>query len=106
MLSASPVPFSSKSCIIITPANYSGHFLHMSFSSTLHSIWAFLWPFLKAIAPAVLFLLLFAIVRSLWLYWRNRIFESSLTFKLVELKMPREITRSPRSMDQFFHAVG
>lgn len=55
--------------------------------------------------PAILFFFLFPTVQSLWVYWRNRTFEDSLKWKFLELKMPREITRTPRSMDQFFHAL-
>jgi hypothetical protein len=74
-------------------------------SSFLSSAWNVAGAVWTAVWPVLLFFVLFSIVKSLWLYWRNRIFEQSLTFKFLELKMPREITRSPRSMDQFFHAV-
>lgn len=62
-------------------------------------------PFLKASWPIIAFFIIFPVTKSLWLYWRNRVFENGLKFQLIEFKMPRETTRSPRSMDQFFHAV-
>lgn len=55
--------------------------------------------------PAFLFFGLFPVVQSIWVYWRNRVFEASLKWKFLELKMPREVLRTPRSMDQFFHAI-
>lgn len=61
--------------------------------------------FLRLTWPAILFFVAFPLVRSLWVYWKNRTFEASLKFVFLELKMPREITRTPRSMDQFFHAI-
>ncbi len=77
----------------------------MWFSNALDAALPVIISFLKAIWPAALFFFLFPVVRSLWVYWRNRTFEVSLNYKFLEMKMPREITRSPRSMDQFFHAI-
>ncbi len=77
----------------------------MWFTSVLHQAIPIILDVIKAVWPAALFFFLFPIVRSIWVYWRNRTFEMSLNFKFLEMKMPREITRSPRSMDQFFHAI-
>jgi hypothetical protein len=56
-----------------------------------------------------LFFLLFKIARSSWLYWKNTVFEQTeLGGKgavVLEMKIPREVLRSPRSMDQFFQAM-
>jgi hypothetical protein len=54
-----------------------------------------------------LFFILFSVARSTWLFWKNMIFEHDLMSNTVfmEMKIPRETLRSPRSMDQFFQAI-
>ena len=77
----------------------------MSIAQGVQTVFAAITPFFKINWPIIFFAIAWPITRSLWIYWRNRTFETSLKYKLLELKMPREITRSPRSMDQFFHAI-
>ena len=51
------------------------------------------------------FFFLFSSARSAFLYWRQRIFESSMTWSFLEFKIPREILKSPRSMDQLLQGL-
>ncbi len=39
---------------------------------------------------------------STWLYWRQEIFKKKLNWVVLELKMPREIRKNPRAMEQVF----
>ncbi len=73
------------------------------FSSIMHYIGAFIaatWWFW-------LFFIVFPVAKSTYLYWKNVFMEHEWLSKaaLVEMKIPREVLRSPRSMDQFFQAV-
>lgn len=54
-----------------------------------------------------LFFILFPVSKSTYLYWKNTMMEKEWLDKAVflEMKIPRETLRSPRSMDQFFQAV-
>ncbi len=62
------------------------------------AVLAFIWPFAAFVA-------LIVILRSTWLFWRQSIFEHSIPFILLELKIPREITKSPRAMEQTLMAI-
>jgi len=54
-----------------------------------------------------LFFILFAVARSTWMFWKNMFFEHDFSKGTIflEMKIPRETLRSPRSMDQFFQAI-
>lgn len=54
-----------------------------------------------------LFFIVFPIGKSTYLYWKNTFMEYDWLSKAVflEMRIPRETLRSPRSMDQFFQAV-
>jgi hypothetical protein len=72
------------------------------------SIWQSILSFISATWWFWVFFPLFAIARSSWLYWKNAEFEIAEMQKSVvtlEMKIPREVLRSPRSMDQFFQAL-
>jgi len=69
--------------------------------------------FLRPILPIIinfwwlwLFLFLFFIAKSLWLAYAQEHFRrAEMKFVLLELKIPREVKRSPRAMEQIFYAV-
>ncbi len=47
-----------------------------------------------------LFLILFFIWRSLWLYWRNEVFKGKIEYAMLELRVPRIMEKSPQAMEQ------
>jgi hypothetical protein len=54
------------------------------------------------------FLLLVPVFSTVWLYWRARIFEETTKNIFLELRMPREVRKSPRAMEQVlmvFHSL-
>jgi hypothetical protein len=54
--------------------------------------------------PIILFFILVPLTTAVWLYWRQEIFKR-LEQVLFEMKMPREILRSPQAMEQVLAAV-
>ena len=48
---------------------------------------------------------LFIIFRALWLAWRQSLYKEAIVWTLLELKMPREVLKSPVAMDQFLTAL-
>lgn len=51
------------------------------------------------------FLILFPIFKDSWVHWRQEIFKSSLKFILLEIRIPREIEKSPQAMEQVLAAL-
>lgn len=51
------------------------------------------------------FLLLFFLARSLWLAYAQEYYKRSVTWTMLEIKIPREVRKSPRAMEQVFTAV-
>lgn len=51
-----------------------------------------------------LFFGIFFAARGMWLWWRIGLHYETLNWKFVELKIPREIEKSPRAMDQVLQA--
>lgn len=52
-----------------------------------------------------LFLVLFPIFRNGWIHWRQEMFKNSLKFILLEIRIPREILKSPQAMEQVLSAL-
>ncbi|MDO8469820.1 MAG: hypothetical protein Q7S84_02230 [bacterium] len=46
------------------------------------------------------FFLLVPLTAGAWKHWRQELFKHSLEFVLLELHMPREVTKSPQAMEQ------
>lgn len=65
-----------------------------SFRSWIISIW-WLWAF-----P-----LLFLVARSLWLAYIREWYRRHLVWRMFELKIPREVLRSPRAMEQVLTSI-
>lgn len=42
---------------------------------------------------------------SIWKYWRQEKFKEELTWKMLEILIPREHTRTPKSMEQVLRAI-
>jgi hypothetical protein len=55
--------------------------------------------------PVLLFLVLAPIVSNAWLFWRQERYKESTEFKLLELRIPREVKKSPRAMEQVLMAI-
>ncbi len=88
--------------------------MDFAFNDIASAIGGYLGAFFGATWWFWLFFVLFASARSAFLYWRNTVFEHAELSPsngrpsgsiMLEMKIPREILRSPRSMDQFFQAV-
>ncbi|MBI3420443.1 MAG: hypothetical protein HY006_00075, partial [Candidatus Sungbacteria bacterium] len=65
-----------------------------SFRSFLLDLWWF-W----------LFLFLFVAARSLWLAYIREHYQRSTKWVLLELKIPREVRKAPRAMEQVFMSI-
>lgn len=57
-----------------------------------------LWPFFA-------FVVLFPLAHSAWIFWRQQIYKHSIKWVLLELKVPREIKKGPRAMEQVLMAI-
>src|SRR3989344_1687307 len=68
-------------------------------SFSLTEILVLLWPFIA-------FAILFPLSVSLWLFWRQEIYKE-IYFKtvLLELRIPREIKKTPEAMEQVLAAI-
>ncbi|KKT91577.1 MAG: hypothetical protein UW92_C0010G0006 [Candidatus Jorgensenbacteria bacterium GW2011_GWA2_45_13] len=69
------------------------------------NIWNRVLYFLSLTWSVWLFLVLFPFMRDVWLHWRQEQFEHSLQFVLLELRLPREIQKSPQAMEQVLSAM-
>lgn len=61
-------------------------------------ILAFIWPF-------IVFVILFPIAHSTWIAWRQEIYEHDIAWVLLEIRMPREVKKSPQAMEQVLYAI-
>jgi hypothetical protein len=50
-------------------------------------------------------IILWPMFEGTWLFWRQEVFKSEIPFVLLELHMPRAVTKSPMSMEQVFAAI-
>lgn len=50
------------------------------------------------------FLILLPLTQSFWLYWKQEKFKNDIKWVLLELRIPREIDKSPKAMEQVFAA--
>jgi hypothetical protein len=53
----------------------------------------------------LIFVILFPLFRSTWLFWRQEKFKQSITWTLLELRIPREVHQSPKAMEQVLFAL-
>jgi len=74
-------------------ANFGDQILHYVIVFAENTWWFFL------------FLILFPLARSAWFAWRHAFFLKKSKWTYLEMKIPREILRSPRGMDQVFQSV-
>ena len=88
--------------------------MDISFSGIASATWHYIVLFWDSTWWFWIFFVIFASAKSAFLYWRNTVFERAELLPsngrasgsiMLEMKVPRETLRSPRSMDQFFQAV-
>jgi hypothetical protein len=61
--------------------------------SYIQSLWDIFWPFIA-------FAFLFFLFKSTWLWWLQSKFKKEIKWVLLELRIPREIKKSPQAMEQ------
>ena len=77
----------------------------MSTGAIIALVFQYLWQFIVESWWLWAFLALVPLAQSTFLYWRQMAYEGNLKWAFMELKIPREILKSPRSMDQVFNAI-
>ena len=68
-------------------------------------IWAAVQAFLLFTWPIWLFFIIFPVFVSLWLYVRQAQFKRNIKWVILELKIPREVRKSPQAMEQVLTAI-
>ena len=53
----------------------------------------------------IAFFVLFFLAKSAWMFWREEVYKSKLNWALLEIKVPREVLKGPKAMEQFFAAL-
>ena len=75
----------------------------------MSGIFSFVWDaaigVLGSIWPIVVFVLVFPIFKSTWMFWRQSIYKKAIKWVLLELRIPREIRKSVQGMEQIFAAI-
>lgn len=71
----------------------------------LSAILQIIWGILQKTWWLWFFLIIFSVFRSLWLFWRQELYKKSLSFTVLELKVPREAKKSPQSMEQILQTM-
>lgn len=51
------------------------------------------------------FFILLTLVHSAWFFWRKSIYKEDIKWIILEVKIPREIKKNPRAMEQVFTAI-
>ena len=76
-----------------------------AFPQPLVLLGSFLWEFLALSWWLWAFLILFPLTHSAWFFWRKSIYKEDIEWVLLEIRIPREIKRNPRAMEQVFTAM-
>ncbi|MBI4085560.1 MAG: hypothetical protein HY432_03615 [Candidatus Liptonbacteria bacterium] len=63
------------------------------------------WNFIEPVWPILAFAILLPLAYSAWFAWRKFIYKKNIRYILLEIKMPREIKKNPKAMEQVFTAV-
>jgi hypothetical protein len=72
--------------------------MEQEFINPLREVFSLTWPILA-------FPILWLITRSTWLYWRQQWFKDDIKYKLLEIRIPRLVTKGPKGMEQVLRAV-
>ncbi len=68
-------------------------------------IGAVIWEFLVWTWWFWAFILLAALTHSAWFFWRKSIFKEAIDWITLEIKIPREILKNPKAMEQVLTAI-
>lgn len=67
--------------------------------------WSYIGPVLEHTWWFLIFFPIFRMTHGTWLAWRQRVFEHGLKWEMIEVRIPREILKSARGMDQVFQSI-
>lgn len=59
-------------------------------------------PALKFLTGVLTVYLLFRLFIETWIFYRRTLFKNDIQWSLLEIKIPREVMKTPRAMEQFF----
>ena len=62
-------------------------------------------PVIQVLASGIAFYGTFALARSALMFWREENYKHNINWILLEIKIPRETTRGPKAMEQFFAGI-
>jgi len=71
----------------------------------LQSIPSSVLEIIEVVGLFILGIILFAIFRAGWLHWRREIFKNEIDWMIMEIKIPREIRKSPKAMEQVLASI-
>jgi len=71
----------------------------------LETIWSYVGPLLASSWWFLIFFPIFFMAYGTWLAWRQRVFEHGLKWDMLEMRVPREILKSARGMDQVLQSI-
>ncbi|HUX36026.1 MAG TPA: hypothetical protein VMV71_03275 [Candidatus Paceibacterota bacterium] len=74
-------------------------------SQFLLFIGSLVWNFLAITWWFWLFIIIAALTHSAWFFWRKSIYKEETEFILLEIRIPREIQKNPRAMEQVLTAI-
>ena len=75
---------------------------------TLLNILSASWRFAQSVDWLIYILVatgIFFFARSWWLFWRQEDYKHRIRWKFIEIKVPREVLKGPKAMEQFFQEL-
>lgn len=75
------------------------------FANIFTTLFYYIYIFFRETWWFFLFIILIIIFRSTWLYWRQLIYKQTKKYVLLEIQIPREISKNPRGMEQVLKAL-
>lgn len=73
-------------------------------ASLLQVGWEYFLVFLGETWWFFLFIILLPVARSTWIYWRQLIYQHSMKYVVLDMRIPRETMKNPRAMEQVLRA--
>lgn len=71
----------------------------------MSEVFAILWQIFSSLWWLILFVLLLPLAGSALQFWRQERYKNNLKWLLLEIRIPREIKRSPKAMEQILFAI-
>jgi hypothetical protein len=53
----------------------------------------------------IIFWPLYRMTEDTWLFWRQEVYKANIPWAMLEMRIPREIRKSPRAMEQALMAI-